>query len=68
MFKDLFDAGLFIEIENSFEITKTGWLWYVNAIYNMMPRPEKSALNKVIRTQLASGKRQFTREEIAYCI
>ena len=32
MFKELFDAGLFTEIENSFEITKADWLWYVNAI------------------------------------
>ena len=68
LFKELCDAGLFTETVSSFEITKTGWFWYVNAIYYMMPRLEKSALNKVIQTQLASGKRQIAREEIAYCI
>jgi oxygen-independent coproporphyrinogen-3 oxidase len=60
------EAGLFSENETEITITQIGWFWYVNSMYYMMPKDQRTALNAVIHQQLKSGKRKVTSEEVAY--
>lgn len=49
---ELVRAGLVVETRNSFEVTESGWLFYVNLMYFMMPPAGKDWISQRIATRM----------------
>jgi coproporphyrinogen III oxidase-like Fe-S oxidoreductase len=52
---DLVGASLITETADSYEVTETGWLYYVNMMYYLMPTVEKKWLSTRITSQVLAG-------------
>jgi anaerobilin synthase len=48
-------AGLVREKKDTFEVTETGWLYYVNLMYFLMPSDGKRRMSKQISDRIAAG-------------
>jgi oxygen-independent coproporphyrinogen-3 oxidase len=51
------DAGLVFDCGDSYVLTETGWLFYVNLMYYLMPASSKEVLSRRIDQQEANGWR-----------
>lgn len=58
--RDKFDqalqAGLFVEHEDHYKISQSGWLFYVNLIYFLMPEDAQKYLTTFIETKVEEGR------------
>lgn len=59
-------AGLISESENSYELTRQGWLWYSNIMFYLIPESEQNILKKIVFEKLNVPGRDITRDEIIY--
>jgi coproporphyrinogen III oxidase-like Fe-S oxidoreductase len=50
------DAELIVDQGNKYEITKVGWLFYVNLMYYLMPAPGKRWVSDKIERQQQAGR------------
>lgn len=62
----LIKAGLISESENSYELTRQGWLWYSNIMFYLIPESEQNVLKKIVFEKLNVPGRDITRDEIIY--
>ncbi len=62
--QELIDAGLIEETSDEYKITQTGWYWYVNVMYYLIPKQEKRILNNFIVQQLRQVGREVKKEQI----
>lgn len=53
--ESLIRAGLVEDHTNAFALTETGWLFYVNIMYVLMPHPAKSCMSSEIAASLDAG-------------
>jgi oxygen-independent coproporphyrinogen-3 oxidase len=52
---ELIDAGLVIDKGDRLEVSESGWLYYVNMMYYLMPEEGKKWLSDRIATRLSKG-------------
>jgi anaerobilin synthase len=50
------NAGLIVEFEDRYELTKSGWLFYVNLMYYLMPTRSKAWISGKIEQRRRSGR------------
>ncbi len=51
----LVDAGLVSENSSAYEVTETGWLFYVNLMYFLMPSAGRQWISDRISSRMAAG-------------
>lgn len=61
---ELIDAKLIVEKADRYEITQTGWYWYVNLMYYLTPKNEQRLLNKFIAARLKEPGRRVEVSQI----
>jgi anaerobilin synthase len=55
--QEALDAGLTVDQGERYELTKVGWLFYVNLMYYLMPRPGKHWISNKIEQQQREGRK-----------
>jgi len=65
-FYSLLEAGLVIESEDAYTLTKQGWLWYSNIMFYLIPESEQNILKKLVFERLNVPGRDITRDELIY--
>jgi coproporphyrinogen III oxidase-like Fe-S oxidoreductase len=53
---ELLRAGLMTETNMTFEVSETGWLYYVNMMYCLMPKDDKQWISEQIASLVAAGR------------
>jgi coproporphyrinogen III oxidase-like Fe-S oxidoreductase len=51
----LIDCNLVAESDNAFSVTESGWLYYVNLMYTLMPARMQIAISETIHARILSG-------------
>lgn len=59
-------AGLVLEDESKFYLTKQGWYWYTNIMFWLMPEKEQISLKKFITKQLSIPGKFIAKKELLY--
>ena len=65
-FHSLFEAGLVVESEDTYTLTRQGWLWYSNIMFYLIPESEQNILKKLVFERLNVPGRDITRDELIY--
>jgi len=55
--QEALNADLIVDLGKRYEITKAGWLFYVNLMYYFMPRRGKHYISNIIEQQQQKGRR-----------
>ena len=50
------EAELIVDRGRRYEVTRTGWLFYVNLMYYLMPEPSKYWISNMIERQQQRGR------------
>ena len=58
--------GLVKDSGERLEITKTGWHWYVNMMYYLMPQADQKVMNALVVDKLKDRGRRFDKRELLY--
>lgn len=63
---ELIQAGLISEDSDTMKLTKTGWLWYTNIMFYLMPEIEQKILKKIVHEELKVPGRFISEKELLY--
>lgn len=64
--EDLYDVGLVQDAGSEIVLTRSGWQWYVNIMYYMMPASQKLLLDGFIVHHLGQRGREMTKEQVVF--
>ncbi len=62
----LIQAGLVLEDNEYYRLTRLGWLWYSNIMFYLMPASEQDILRKLVFERLDVPGRDITEHELIY--
>jgi oxygen-independent coproporphyrinogen-3 oxidase len=62
----LIKAGLLIETDQEYVLTREGWLWYSNLMFYLMPETEKHHFKNLVYQRLSTPGREIVEDELIY--